>query len=309
MGIYWEAEVCPSTAALNDPIMSCYVNGAVSDAKNAASPCILPPNMRTNRSNYAPSLFLPIWTGLMLMENTQIPKGEQRPLSGQSPPSSNCGSTTPVSVAEKSTPLAKEDDTEEQKPQFSKCLPIHPASDWISRFWIWEASASALSLTCFAAIIGVLSHENGRPLEDWTLAISPNSVLALIATLAKSSLLLVVTEVISQLKWIYFTSASHPLNHLRHFDHASRGPLGALHLMISNKTFLGWFAASITLLALLVDPFVQAVLTFPSQQVEDSSRAASFQRALFYNSSRAPRLVGFVGTVDIAATRAKLKFL
>ncbi|KAK2769905.1 hypothetical protein CKAH01_14920 [Colletotrichum kahawae] len=116
-----------------------------------------------------------------------------------------------------------------------------PRSSFVHRLWLWEIAASALSIACMASIIGVLSYEQGRRLDQWGLgkgSLTPNVVVSFLGTLSKSACLLILTEVISQLKWL-------------HFQHRNR------------KTILASFASTLVVLSLLVDSFIQAVFSQP----------------------------------------------
>lgn len=70
------------------------------------------------------------------------------------------------------------------------------------------------------------------------------------------------------------------------FDKAARGPLGALQLILRRHkhTVLGGAAAWVVLAALLVDPFTQLVLSFPSRKVVSSSLHAQTASAMSYES-------------------------
>ena len=85
----------------------------------------------------------------------------------------------------------------------------------LSRYWIWELLASAFSMICIATIVIVLIYENGRRLDRWALMISPNAVISFIAALAKSSCMLVLAEMIGQLRWIHFAHQPHKLSDLQ----------------------------------------------------------------------------------------------
>ncbi len=160
--------------------------------------------------------------------------------------------------------------------------------DIIGKFWLWEILAYCFSLACMGAVIGVLLYEDGKRLDRWGLKISPNAVISFIVTLAKSSFLLAITEIISQLKWLHYHDKSHKLSHLKLFDEASRGPFGSLKLLIAGHkvTLLASCAAGIMLAALFVDPFVQLVLSFPSRGTLATTESASFQTAQLYDPNQ-----------------------
>ncbi|RFU28333.1 hypothetical protein B7463_g8016, partial [Scytalidium lignicola] len=160
-----------------------------------------------------------------------------------------------------------------------------PKKDAVSTYWIWEASACLVSLLYMAAIIGVLAYEDGKQLDQWGLLIAPNAVVSFLATIAKSSFLLAIEQILSQLKWLNFLRHSSPLTDLKLFDEVSRGPLGSIKLILSKhrKALLGTTAAVVLLLAGLIDPFVQLVFSFPSQPSIDQSVQATFPIANLYD--------------------------
>ncbi|KAL8768246.1 MAG: hypothetical protein Q9209_005476 [Squamulea sp. 1 TL-2023] len=118
--------------------------------------------------------------------------------------------------------------------------------------------------------------------------IAPNAVVSFLATLANSSFLLATTETIGQLKWLHYHGNSHRLSDIDLFDQASRGPLGALKLLVFKRktTLLASIAAVIVLAALFVDPFVQLVFSFPSRRTLASAQNSSFQTATIYDPNR-----------------------
>lgn len=147
-------------------------------------------------------------------------------------------------------------------------LRARPRSSFVHRLWLWEIAASALSIACMASIIGVLSYEQGRRLDQWGLgkgSLTPNVVVSFLGTLSKSACLLILTEVISQLKWLHFQHRPQKLSDLQIFDNASRGPWKAFRLasMRNRKTILASFASILVVLSLPVDPFIQAVFSQP----------------------------------------------
>ncbi|KAH7121262.1 hypothetical protein B0J11DRAFT_62108 [Dendryphion nanum] len=133
--------------------------------------------------------------------------------------------------------------------------------------WSWEICGALLSIVCTTLMASIFFSMNERPLSHWKLPIQPNSLIAVFSTVAKSALLVPVTECISQLKWIYFEKR-HPLSHMQVFDDASRGPWGSLVLLQKVKLNLGTLGAVITILALTLEPFTQQVLDFPLRNSE-----------------------------------------
>lgn len=96
--------------------------------------------------------------------------------------------------------------------------------------------AASFSIICVISMVALLTTIDGKPYKPWRMGnvhITPNTLLSILATLSKSSLLLAVAEALGQLKWIYFQQRTHRLFGLQIFDEASRGPFGALKLLWS----------------------------------------------------------------------------
>lgn len=83
--------------------------------------------------------------------------------------------------------------------------------------WWWEAGGAILSLVCTCVIVAILYHANNKPQKQWTIPIKPNSLVAVFSTVAKSALLIPVTDCLSQLKWLYFREPR-TLSQLQAFD-------------------------------------------------------------------------------------------
>ena len=99
----------------------------------------------------------------------------------------------------------------------------------VFKLWWVELLSIFFSLICLTTNVGVLIALNNEQYESWEIAqvnVTPNTIVSIIATFTKASLLLVVAEVIAQLKWLYFQARTQTVSHLQLFDDASRGPLG-----------------------------------------------------------------------------------
>ena len=94
---------------------------------------------------------------------------------------------------------------------------------------------------------------------------------------------------LSQLKWLYFwKSEKHRrLKDLDIFDDASRGPLGAAGFYVRMRTFvpLGVLASFVMLLALVMEPFSQQVLSFVTLPIVSHGEIASIPISNAYNST------------------------
>ncbi|KAI1641406.1 hypothetical protein F4809DRAFT_8689 [Biscogniauxia mediterranea] len=151
--------------------------------------------------------------------------------------------------------------------------------------WTWEILACLLSLCALAAVIGVLVYEDGKPLDQWAWVIGPTAVVSFISTVAKSSMLLAVSEIIGQLKWQNFDGRANALVDLQVFDDAGRGPWGATKFLAKKnvKSLLGSLASILIIVGLLVDPFMQLVFNFPALSREDPEGVAIFNGTEVYD--------------------------
>ncbi|KAF5493987.1 hypothetical protein CGCF413_v010401 [Colletotrichum fructicola] len=111
-----------------------------------------------------------------------------------------------------------------------------------------------------------LSKADENPLDAWPLAISPNTIVAVLTTVARTALLVPLGSSISQLKWRHLFLKARPLEHLQLFDSASRGPWGSIlmirHLLLQSK--LACALSLVIILTLAVSPSAQQILEYPS---------------------------------------------
>lgn len=99
-----------------------------------------------------------------------------------------------------------------------------------------ELLAILCSLGAFCSLIFILIKYDGQVLSTLPHNIPLNFVVSTLATLSKSSLLLVVASTFGQFKWLWMISSKQSrLQDLQDFDEASRGPLGAAKLLTSKK--------------------------------------------------------------------------
>jgi len=144
----------------------------------------------------------------------------------------------PVSgrVSPEDTPLhAAPDQTPYQQLHWEKGhFKEHPGRPHVMRYWPLEIAGIAGALLMYAATIVLLWYYDGKDYyQDWTskIPISFSTVIATLATAARSCMLFAIAEIIGQIKWTWFTRRSRPLYHLYQFDEASRGIIGSLEIL------------------------------------------------------------------------------
>lgn len=137
--------------------------------------------------------------------------------------------------------------------------------------WVSEIVAFVVSAGVAATIPIVLCIYNHRHIPQLTGSISINAVIAVLSTVAKSSLLYALSAALGQAKWDWYGLAqkSSRLNDMETFDQASRGPLGAAKVLLRRHTAVSPAAvgALAIILCLLVDPFTQQAVGWSERQV------------------------------------------
>lgn len=101
--------------------------------------------------------------------------------------------------------------------------------------WSLEIGAMLLSMGCILAIIGVLYRENDKSLSRWPLAVSLNTVISTLGTLARVALAFTLSACVGQQKWSWLYRRSDRLVAFERFDEAAKGPWGGARLLIWLK--------------------------------------------------------------------------
>ncbi|RDW93037.1 DUF3176 domain-containing protein [Aspergillus mulundensis] len=148
--------------------------------------------------------------------------------------------------------------------------------------WFYEIIAMLFSISSMVTALVILKVYEGRAQPRFAYGLTLNALISLLATVCKSSLVYVVGECISQLKWVWFHRGKKKkaLGGIQLFDSASRGPLGSLFVLMQHKgqSFVS-IGALVIVLALAFDTFMQQVVRHPLREIESrqDSRAAANQ--------------------------------
>ncbi|KAJ4991866.1 hypothetical protein SVAN01_02716 [Stagonosporopsis vannaccii] len=153
----------------------------------------------------------------------------------------------------------------------------------VFRAWAFEIATVILAAGLIVAIAVLLASYDGIPTPDWGVHINLNALLALLSTILRAALVVLVAQVISQRKWDWFAGSAHPISDLQRYDSGSRGSLGALRLLhtVLFKDAIALVAACILVVSFLVGPFVQlasrtAECSFPVPGLDASLPYAHF---------------------------------
>lgn len=91
----------------------------------------------------------------------------------------------------------------------------------------------SFSFLSFLAIIVVLAVYDQKPSPNLKRGLKLNTIISILATASKSSLIFVVSGATGQLKLIWFWTGKRNLKSLQTFDEARRGPLGSMSVLLS----------------------------------------------------------------------------
>ncbi|KAI1746972.1 hypothetical protein F4782DRAFT_552818 [Xylaria castorea] len=135
-------------------------------------------------------------------------------------------------------------------------------------WWWWEIGGSLLSIISIGLIVPVLKMVDDKSLNTWSYSIRPNSLIAILTTISKSSMTVSTASCLGQLKWDHFQYRPNPLDHIQIYDDASRGPWGSFLLLCTGrlKVITAWALALVTLFALGIEPSAQQILETSTRQ-------------------------------------------
>lgn len=100
--------------------------------------------------------------------------------------------------------------------------------------WFAETAGILASASLLIALIVLLAIYDDRNLFEWK-GIILNALVSVLSTASKAALLYTTSELISQWKWIVFTSTSRLLIDFQRIDAASRGPLGSSRIIWRSR--------------------------------------------------------------------------
>ena len=137
------------------------------------------------------------------------------------------------------------------------------ARQTLLQIWWLELLCCMLSLTMLSGLAIMLRTNEFQPLRRFPYNLSINTVTAIFANVIKTCCLVILAEGLGQLKWKHFLSAR-PVEHMSRYDMATRGPWGCVMLITSLRFqhFLPVLGAIVSILTVVVDPFVQQLVAY-----------------------------------------------
>ncbi|KAK7987709.1 hypothetical protein PG989_008024 [Apiospora arundinis] len=131
---------------------------------------------------------------------------------------------------------------------------------------------------CLSAVTSstvLLFYANNRPLTDYSFFISFNTLISILAAVARATLAFAVGSCLGQWKWNWFSMRPDTPIVFGSFEDASRGPLGSFWLLCRIRA-RHWVStgAFVTLLMLGFEPFMQALIYYEGRLVHTQPQNA-----------------------------------
>lgn len=101
--------------------------------------------------------------------------------------------------------------------------------------WTFEIVSLVFAIAAVASIIAILESYDNKPLPSWPYKITLNALIAVLTTFADAAMAVPLSSGLGQLKWERFKTGYAPLTDMEVLDEASRGALGALHLLRKQR--------------------------------------------------------------------------
>jgi len=109
-------------------------------------------------------------------------------------------------------------------------LSIVGEHSYMAEFFLARMMPKRTLTDVLSAIVILLRSYDGKPPPELPLSLTLNGILQFIITLAQTLFSLAIVQGLSQLKWLWFSSAQ-PLSHFQAYDDASRGGIWSLTLL------------------------------------------------------------------------------
>ena len=116
---------------------------------------------------------------------------------------------------------------------------------YVSGWWAWELLSAAVSVLAMIGLFALLLQADKRQQESWTIGntqLTLNTLVAVISTIMRSSLLLSVAGSLNQSAWNWFAAKNKgmnlkgkPLKDLEVFSDAAANSLNSMKLLYRTK--------------------------------------------------------------------------
>jgi hypothetical protein len=145
------------------------------------------------------------------------------------------------------------------------------------------------SVGCLIAIVFVVDVYDGERIPELISGLTVNAIISVLSTASRASLVFVVSATMGQLKWYWLRKSGRHIHDIQAMDDASRGPLGALSVLVFwTGGSLAALGSIITLLMISFGPFLQQLVEYPSRNMTQPGAFALAPRNLAYTHHLPP---------------------
>jgi hypothetical protein len=159
----------------------------------------------------------------------------------------------------------------------------------IVRIWWLEILGCFLFCGALLALIITVSKYAGQEPFHWRYGISINTLLAIYSIILRGAVFFVMASGLSQLKWSWYRRERR-LQDMTRYDNASRGPFGAIVLLFTlrDRQLVASLGALVTVGTLLVEPFVQGLISIQTCDLVSANINASVARINYFEEAAFP---------------------
>ncbi|MCJ1377577.1 hypothetical protein MMC17_000672 [Xylographa soralifera] len=160
--------------------------------------------------------------------------------------------------------------------------------DCIVQYWWQEMIECTIMLCALMSVLLILGLHQNRPLPDWPLAITLNSLVSVMVVIMKATMLAILASGLGQMKWLWFLR-SRPLSHYTVYDKAGQGPKYASQLLwiLRGRQLAACVGVIVIIVSTVLDPFTQQVIQTYVSTIPSSNGDATLPRTTAYNISGA----------------------
>jgi len=101
--------------------------------------------------------------------------------------------------------------------------------------WLWEILSLVLAVANLVGLVFLLRQYQNKASPHWRYGITLNTIVSVISTVFRVSILVSVAASISQMGWVWLARKSRNLDDVCVYDCASRGPWGSIRLLLRTK--------------------------------------------------------------------------
>lgn len=148
--------------------------------------------------------------------------------------------------------------------------------------WVCETAALSFGIASLGAIAHIVGIHDGANIPRFISGLTLNTIVSVLSTAARSSLIFVTSAAVGLSKWRWFRR-KHRLHNIQALDDASRGPLGGLSVLVSfTGGGLAALGSTVTISLVAFSPSLQQLIEYPLRNTTQPYAVALAPQVLAY---------------------------